>query len=427
MDVTVPTVPHPLHPAACWRKILSDLDPAAEGGYAVIGQFLNPGDVIDTLPGTLLLTVDKATTGWADNYHGSGRHRVEDATVTVHLVTDDTTNPLKELWSRHYKSSKSAFGASTIKKLTTLLAKHPAPPTNLPVEVIREAQRPALASGTCRWCENPIPKGTGHRVGRGDDTALEHYQKCPERRAATGTPCALCGVTVIADQARQVLIREFGGHWQTEHRADGLGFDCRTCDIMSAEDQIAEQQMIREQEAAKAAKAAARKEAARVKREEKKARETARDLSERQRVSRLTPVSTERRELYNKGLGPGRGRAILTEYTDVYADGTRMPRWTVDALADSTEYTDLAIARAYYQDYKYDDAYEDSARTAPAPRAAGQACPTPHVKHCGHCGGTESDGGWMVASLGLACDVDCYTAMADARGRHDRRYHPYEV
>lgn len=57
------------------------------------------------------------------------------------------------------------------------------------------------------------------------------------------------------------------------------------------------------------------------------------------------------------------------------------------------------------------------------PGLAAPPCPKNDAKHRDHCGGTRSPGGWMVTSMGLACDTDCYDAMSDFRGRHPKRYH----
>ena len=56
-------------------------------------------------------------------------------------------------------------------------------------------------------------------------------------------------------------------------------------------------------------------------------------------------------------------------------------------------------------------------RRADALEAAAADTPT---RHCDECG-TGIAGPGMVASLGLACDVDCYDAMADRPGRYAQR------
>lgn len=49
-------------------------------------------------------------------------------------------------------------------------------------------------------------------------------------------------------------------------------------------------------------------------------------------------------------------------------------------------------------------------------------CPGLNVPHCDECGSTTGHR-WMTASLGTACDIDCYDAMADAPGAHATRHH----
>ncbi|MFG3205306.1 hypothetical protein [Streptomyces sp. NPDC048192] len=56
-------------------------------------------------------------------------------------------------------------------------------------------------------------------------------------------------------------------------------------------------------------------------------------------------------------------------------------------------------------------------------RTGAMPCPADGAKHCDNCGATSTVGGWIVASLGLACDVDCYDAMSDSTGAHALQYH----
>ncbi|MEU8543030.1 hypothetical protein AB0C52_24100 [Streptomyces sp. NPDC048717] len=66
----------------------------------------------------------------------------------------------------------------------------------------------------------------------------------------------------------------------------------------------------------------------------------------------------------------------------------------------------------------YEDDGFQPCEWAPAP------CPSdPSVEHCDHCGETSPLGRWMTASLGLACDLDCFDLMSNEHGAHARRYH----
>jgi hypothetical protein len=86
LTITVPVVPDGLHPSACWRRTLASIDSGKQCGYAVSGEWLHAGGVIEVPDGTLILAVDKATLGWDTNYRTRERFRVEDATVTVFLA-----------------------------------------------------------------------------------------------------------------------------------------------------------------------------------------------------------------------------------------------------------------------------------------------------------------------------------------------------
>jgi hypothetical protein len=50
-------------------------------------------------------------------------------------------------------------------------------------------------------------------------------------------------------------------------------------------------------------------------------------------------------------------------------------------------------------------------------------CPADGAEHCDHCARPLGPGQGMIASLGRACGVECYDAMADAPGRHAARHH----
>lgn len=432
IDITVPPTPAGLHRAACWRKTVTALDTDRKGGFAVEGEFLHAATVVKLTAGTLIVAVDKATTGWTQDYY-TGKHvALEDATVTALLADPQAPDGLRELWSRHYKTAKSAFGATTIRKLTALLVEYPAP--NGPVTLVTDARRRNTKAGACRWCKEHLPADYGH-IAYDDHTLIEHWQKCSFRPAANGDTCALCGVTVATEQAQVVMVREGTGRWETQHRSRWGNRDCRVDPYPSFEEQRAERRAAAEAEA----KEKARKEKEAAKREARKAErdaaEEAAHLAEQDRVARLAVVATETDELYSKALGESR-RATLTENLHTLEDGTTTTDWTLTIEStDSgwngedydpepgteTRYTRLAEARSAYQGKRYTP--PAPRRTFRAPRAAEPAtCPTPNVTHCGNCGTTQAIGGWMSASLGTSCP-ECYDDMADGHGDHDLRYH----
>ncbi|MCI2421109.1 hypothetical protein MOQ72_27065 [Saccharopolyspora sp. K220] len=68
--------------------------------------------------------------------------------------------------------------------------------------------------------------------------------------------------------------------------------------------------------------------------------------------------------------------------------------------------------RAHHPEFDEDDEFSED-----------DDCPGLDVPHCDQCGTTTAAGGWMAASLGRACDIDCYDAMADAPGDHAIQHH----
>ncbi|MEV0649944.1 hypothetical protein AB0I28_32275 [Phytomonospora sp. NPDC050363] len=130
----------------------------------------------------------------------------------------------------------------------------------------------------------------------------------------------------------------------------------------------------------------------------------------------------------------------LLRHDYAFADGSTATLWEVvevwwepmeDAGADHFAFINESAARERYDTRK---ATQDR---PPQPRRiqrVDDTCPGREVTHCDECGspnpiaaedellvpGTDS---WMSASLGTACSFACYTAMSDAPGKHDRRYH----
>ena len=409
MPITVPPVPDGLHPAGCWRRLLTGLNPAARGGYRTEGALLYAGDTVELAPGSLLLTVDKATRGWEDHYRSAGRYAVEDATVTVYLAG---VNTLTELWSRQYVSSKSAFGATTMKRLAALLEKHPAPGGE--PDVVHEARRPNAREGACRWCRARIPADCGHVAGHGPDAQVEHYEDCPTGTAQSGQVCALCGVTVVGWQAAVHYLRDGSGEKGVRHRPVN-GRTCLEEPVASPEEQAeerAERDRVRREQAAAERAEQARKDAARVKRAAARMakRQTAL-AAEQARVAGLATISRASTALYDKGLGDGM-RACLRQHTDGLEDGTTTLRWTVETYPEAyrggvfeddgdasgcevREYTDLAEARSHYQTLHFQ----------PAPRrrvpVSGKVC-----AECGRGDATveRRDSSGIPGMVCVACD-----------------------
>lgn len=429
--VTIPTVPDGADVHRSWRRVLEGLDERAQGDAAVLGPEVGHGAVVETAPGALVLVVDQHVTGWGEPYYGGKKYPLMDAAVALHLVQGD--GALKLLWARHFKTARGAFGAAGLGQLRKHLAAWP-PAAELRLTVIDPGPgRPNFRPGPCRWCAAVLQKGQGVLVGRGEDAQVEHRRECPSQPAEPGTYCARCGVSVAPGTARVVVVREGLGRREVQHTGrceDQLSYEeyeRRQAERRAEEEARRAAEKAAEEKRAKRLAAAAEKRRLAREAKERAAKEAAK--ATRARVESLHVVEeTGRTELYDKGLSPYGERMRLVEITAVLADGAPATWWEVTAYGGLLEEDDdrggrfflLADARDEYRRHEYQpEQYQPRRR----PRVGAVPCPADGAKHCDNCGTTKTVGGWMTASLGLACDVDCFDAMADAPGAHATLYH----
>ncbi|MET8717433.1 hypothetical protein ABZV52_30155 [Streptomyces sp. NPDC004735] len=429
--VAVPAVPQDADVQRSWRQILTGLDDQAEGAAVALGQEVGHGGVIETAPGALLLVVDEHLTGWGEAFRTGKPYPVMDAAVSLHLVQVD--GALKPLWSRRFAKARSAFGTAALGQLRKHLTAWP-PASDLQVDVVDPGPgRPNYKPGPCRWCERVLQKDCGVRVGRGEDAQVEHRGECPSELAMPGTYCARCGGSVAPGTAWVVVVREGAGRRETQHSgtcSDHLSFE--EYEERQVQQRAAQEEARAAEKAAEAKKAAKRVAAAEKRRAAREAKEqAAQEAAEamRARVEALAVVEESgRQELYDKGLNPYGERMRLVEVTAVLEDGEPAVWWEVAAYGGHLDKEDdrggrfflLGDARAEYQSYTYE---VEQYRPRPRARTRTVPCPPHGAKHCDNCGTTVAVGGWMSASLGLACGTDCYDAMADDRGAHDRQHH----
>lgn len=359
MSIKIPALPSDPHTTG-WRRTVTGVAVDLRGIDAVEGAWVDGGDVVTIPSGTLILAVDKHATGWDNNYRTGERYAVQDATVTVYLVEDDT---LTEVWTRHYKTASSALGATTLKKLTALLAKRPAPEGA--VEVIEEARRLNRKTADCRWCNGTVYAQGGHLVGHGDQAQVEHWQDCPPRTATAGAPCALCGVTVAQADAQQYLVREWPTRWETRHRPH---LNCTRIPLPSYEQQQEELKAIRAEQQAQAEKQRKREAATAARKIQREADRRAAVAAETARVAGLKVTERTETEIFSKNLGSG-VRAQLLKYVDELEDGTTTTRWAVLTVPGGSGFTgedydpapveedtvtlDEQIARSTYRSMKW--------------------------------------------------------------------------
>ncbi|MFE6185420.1 hypothetical protein ACFQ6U_13445 [Streptomyces sp. NPDC056465] len=414
-----------------WRRVLTGLDEHAEGAAAVLGPEVGHGAVVETAAGALLLVVDEHLTGWGEAHRTGKPYPLMDAAVTLHLVQAD--GELKALWSRHFRTAKGAFGAAGLGQLRKHLGARP-PVADLRVDVVDPGPgRPNYKPGPCRWCARDLQAEQGVLVGRGKDAQVEHRGECPEAVAQPGTYCALCGGSVAPGTARIVVVREGAGRQEVQHN----GRCSEHPSYEEHEERRARERAAREaldaaEKAEEAKKARKRQAAAEKRRAAREAKEQAvREAAEatRARVEALAVVKvTGQQKLYDKGLNPYGERMRLVEVSAVLEDGEPAVWWEVAAYGGHLDEEDdrggrffiLDDARSEYQWHKY-----EAEQYRPSPRAHARTvpCPPHGAKHCDNCGTTVAVGGWMSASLGQACGVDCYDAMADGHGAHDREHH----
>lgn len=446
--ITVPPIPEPMM-ASSWRRVVTGIRVSRSGATTTLlpddgSQWLAAGDMVQLPAGTVILVVDKTFTGSAANYRTGEPYTVYTPTVTVLRVTGE--GDLATVYRRTFKTSKSIYSTTVLGKLRAALETSPAA---VVAQVLAEAQRPNRTAEPCRWCGGRVAAAHGHVVGHGDQVQVEHWKQCPPQPARPGdhrVPCTVCGVSVHHTLGVRTVERPAGGppadgpRHTIQHQSE---LDCANrpqpeAELIDAELAFQDAQR-REQEAADRAAVAKKQKAAQARRDKAAAKRRTKQERERQEaeamrelVARVGIHYTEPpTNLYDKGLGGGiRMRLDQTvghlagadSGADDGTDGTAT-WWTVTCpgLGISKQFWQRAEARAYYQKFSYDP---DRSTTPSRDRAVPvSSCPTPDVEHCGECGSTTAVGGWMAASLGLACDTDCYDAMSDRPGRHDRTHH----
>jgi hypothetical protein len=364
---TVPPVTADQAKAGSWRKTITGLTDD-KGGQAIQGAWLAAGDTVALDLNTVVIAVDKTFVRFEAGYRTGDNYPVYSADVTLYVATDDG---LEQRWARAFKNYSSAIGATTRKQIAALLDKHA--PTGAQPAVVAEAQRRNTRTAPCRWCRADVPSGLGHLVGHGDGTVVEHWQQCPARHVDAGTPCVLCGVTVIAGglpaEAERVLRRDGSGVWETRHVAS---LDCTTNRVESYEEYQDRHRVRLAAEAAERDAARAKKEKAEAAAAARKAKKLADAKSahdaEQARIAGLTETGRSEKSLFDKALSTHGRRVRLSEINVQLSDGTSTLRWSVSTYSggsgwtgedgdpepdDSTEYTQVDMARKAYQGYQY--------------------------------------------------------------------------
>ncbi|MFI8201135.1 hypothetical protein ACIF6K_32205 [Streptomyces sp. NPDC085942] len=431
VEIVVPQVPGDdgadVHRSARW--IVTGVRDQGESRERLEGVEVGHGARIEVPADSVLLVLDKRPTGYKERRYAAP-YMAYDATMTLLLVEEGGLRD-KPLWTRRFASEKSAFGSAGAGQITKHLAAHP-PAADLRVREIEAGPgRPNWAAGPCRWCAEQVSKGAGRAVGHGKEARVEHAPgRCtlPAQRVS-GEDCALCGVACVPGSAQWVQVRdpESGQRWEARHRGDCAHWPSPEQDAQRKEElrlqREAQQEAERKREAKKEAdreKRAARRRAA-----QEQERQAAREIQER--VERLgVKMETYVARHFDKGLNP-RTRMRLVERRLALSDDSTATAFDVEIYGGGHEgdlggrYYLLSDAREEYQRHPWAPLPYTPPRR---PRFEPAPCPfDPSAKHCDHCGGTDAPGGWMVASLGLACDVDCFTAMSNGPGAHARRYH----
>lgn len=295
----------------------------------------------------------------------------------------------------------------------------------------------------CHWCGQRVAVDQGWRVGWHEDAYIEH-DRCPGTGTGKGEVCALCGVDIVLGQGAYYPHRDNGrGGLRAEHLPEML------CTVVPAPSAAAQEAAFAERVAREREEAARQAELRRAE-DERKERRRRKDRECRQAKAQAaraqdrrlsaqgTEVSRASECIMSKNIGHGR-RAQLWEHTLTLDNGHVTRRWNVEVVGTDPgfngedydpdpgetyeETDDKDAARATYSTLQAPTRRRDryTRRWVEAPARGDRPCPP--GRHCGNCAAPVPEGTGMVASLGLACDVDCYDAMADDHGDHDRRYH----
>jgi hypothetical protein len=343
VSVEIPDVPEGIHPSAAWRKTVTGLDENERKGRMVQGEFVAVGTRVELAAGTLVLAVDKHTVNWTLDRYRTREVPVHAPTLTLYRVQDGAPGGLAEVWRRSYKTMGGAWGATTRKQLRAALAELPEPAAQAPVVAATDRRGRNGRRVDCHWCGQPIERGRGWLAGWHENVRYEHDDDaCPTRPARDGTPCELCGVSVLAREAHQVAVR--GGQpstWSTRHQPR---LECTTTLVRSfeeyraevarqAERNRAEREARRVQEEKRQARLAKDRARRAAKKKEQQEAEAAARAAEAERIKHLDVVRTERTEVTSKQLGWGRGSARLFEVTLHLSDGTTATRWDVEVSA----------------------------------------------------------------------------------------------
>ncbi|MFH8439349.1 hypothetical protein ACH4A3_29510 [Streptomyces sp. NPDC018007] len=430
-EIVVPQVPSDdgadVHRSARW--IVTGVRDQGESRERLEGVEVGHGARVEVPAGSVLLVLDKRATGYKERRFAAP-YMAYDATLTL-LLVEEAGLRSKPLWSRRFASEKGAFGSAGVGQITKHLAAHPPAPDLRVREIEAGPGRPNWTAGPCRWCGEQVSKGAGRAIGHGKGARVEHAPgRCVlPAQQVSGEDCARCKVACVPGSGEWVQVRdpEAGQRWEARHRGDCARWPSPEEDAQRKEQlrlqRAAEQEAARRREAKKEAdreKRAAKRRAARG--EERLAAEEVQERVERLGVKETTYVAGH----FDKGIDP-RTRMRLVERCLTLGDDSTVTAFDVETYGGVREddrggrYYRLSDAREEYQRHTWEPLPYTPRRRfrfEPAP------CPSgPSVQHCDHCGGTDAPGGWMVASVGLACDVECYTAMSNGPGAHARRYH----
>ncbi|MFD9871727.1 hypothetical protein ACFXI8_26915 [Streptomyces niveus] len=446
-EVKIPEVPDGADVYRSVRRVVTGLDDRVTGIAAVAGPDVEAGAVVELPAGALLMTVDQRRTGWKEPRHGGKPYPLMAATMGLWLVRPEgalgtARSADRPLWTRTFARAASAYGTAARLQISKFLARHPAQEGTTVREITPGRGRPNLRAQECRWCGALVHADRGVLTGRGEGVQVEHRAgDCPVRAAETGTACARCSVPVAPGTAGLVMVREDGGRWEVRHtgRCEGQVSAQQYDEARRRRDdeRARERQRAVEDAAKKEKQATARRAKAAGKRALKRAAEKQAAEETRERVTSIGVArETGRTTLSDKGLAPAGERMRLVQVDADLNDGSTATWWDVEpyggrgpAYGDEDLYEaderagrfyHLPDARAEYQQHTYDTVpYTPPRRRAPAV----PPCPSDGARHCDHCGSIRATGGWMSASLGLACSDTCLDAMSDARGTHASRHH----
>ncbi|MCZ1012255.1 hypothetical protein [Streptomyces lydicus] len=198
--------PQPEGAIKSWRRLIADIDPKAQGAFALRGAFLEPGVAYSLPLGAVVMVVDYFDDRW----------EIQMTTAAVGVLEPAKT------WTQ-----KSRLGKRIVDYVGRRL-----PAGALGHRATRVEARPNLYAGRCSSCRQEVAAGAGQLVAIADRTAVAHHPgTCPPPPPPPeviepnrySEACLLCGCWVQAGEGVALLRDASSATGQGRYRAAHKG------------------------------------------------------------------------------------------------------------------------------------------------------------------------------------------------------------